>query len=149
MRTVVQRVLHARVSVEGQTVAEIGGGLLIFIGVGKGDGQADADRLASKIARLRIFSDDRGKMNRSVIDNAGEILVVSQFTLYADCSRGNRPGFDRAELPDTARVLVDGFLESLMKLGIPTRSGLFGADMSVSLVNDGPVTVWLDSGDLR
>lgn len=149
MRAVIQRVKKAKVVVDGQTVAEIGGGLLLFVGAGRGDGPDDACRLAAKIARLRIFADDGGKMNRSLLDTGGEALVVSQFTLYADCSRGNRPGFDQAEVPAAASALIGRFAAVLAETGIPVQTGIFGADMAVSLLNDGPVTILLDSVNLR
>jgi D-tyrosyl-tRNA(Tyr) deacylase len=134
--------------IEGQTVAAISDGLLLFVGIGVGDGEKDADRLAKKIAGLRIFSDENGKMNRSVLDVGGQVLVVSQFTLHADCSRGNRPGFEGAEHPVRARDLVDRLAEALASCGITVRTGVFGADMSVSLTNDGPVTILLDTGTM-
>ena len=145
MRVVIQRVTRADVKIEGQTVAAIGGGLLLFVGIGKGDGEKDADRLAMKIAGLRIFSDVNGKMNRSVLDVGGQVLVVSQFTLHANCSRGNRPGFEGAEQPERARALVDRLAEAIACRGPVVRTGVFGADMSVSLTNDGPVTILLDT----
>lgn len=145
MRIVIQRVSEAKVEVGGQVVAGISGGLLLFVGVGRNDRDIVADRLAAKIAKLRIMPDAQGKMNRSVIDAGGEILVVSQFTLYADTRRGNRPGFEQAELPERARALVSRLINQLTAQGIPVQSGVFGADMKVSLVNDGPVTLHLDS----
>ena len=145
MRVVLQRVTRADVKIEGQAVATIGGGLLLFVGIGKGDREQDADRMAAKITKLRIFGDENGKMNRSVLDVAGQVLVVSQFTLHADCSRGNRPGFEGAEQPARARLLVDRLVEALASCGLVVRTGVFGADMSVSLTNDGPVTILLDT----
>ena len=145
MRALLQRVTDARVTVKGQTVGEIGAGLLILLGVGYGDSQRDADTLAGKIAKLRIFNDDAGKLNLSVRDAGNAALVVSQFTLYADASRGNRPSFTGAASPAQAEALYLYFAEQLSAHGLRVESGIFGADMQVSLVNDGPVTVWLES----
>lgn len=149
MRILLQRVTEARVEVEGQTVGQIGGGLLLLAGVGPGDGQPQADRLAEKIANLRIFSDAQGKFNLSLLDVGGGALVVSQFTLYADARKGRRPSFSDAAAPDLARPLVDYLCQRLKDLGVvAVASGSFGAHMRVHLVNDGPVTIWLDSADL-
>ena len=147
MRALVQRVTEARVAVDGEVVGEIGPGLLILVCAMAGDAEAEADRLAPKIAKLRIFRDDEGRMNRSVIDTGGAALVVSQFTLAADTSRGNRPGFSTAAPPDQGEALVRRFAASLETLGVEVAHGRFGADMAVSLVNDGPVTIWLDTAD--
>ena len=145
MRALVQRVTEARVTVDSEVVGEIGPGLLILAcGMG-GDTNEVAARLAQKIAKLRIFRDDEGRMNRSVLDAGGSALVVSQFTLAADTSRGNRPGFSTAAPPDQGEALVRHFADTLEALGIDVAQGRFGADMAVSLVNDGPVTIWLDS----
>jgi D-tyrosyl-tRNA(Tyr) deacylase len=146
MRALLQRVCEASVEVDGERIAEIGEGLLALVAAGDGDAVDDAVRLAAKIARLRIFGDEQGRMNRSVTDVAGELLVVSQFTLYADTSRGNRPGFTGAAEPDVGRMLVDTVAEQLRSLGLVVRTGRFGAHMRVALVNDGPVTIWLDTG---
>jgi D-tyrosyl-tRNA(Tyr) deacylase len=146
MRALLQRVCEASVEVDGERIAEIGEGLLALVAAGDGDTVDDAVRLAAKIARLRIFGDGQGRMNRSVTDVAGELLVVSQFTLYADTSRGNRPGFTGAAEPDVGRMLVDTVAEQLRSLGLVVRTGRFGAHMRVALVNDGPVTIWLDTG---
>jgi D-aminoacyl-tRNA deacylase len=144
MRAVLQRVSRASVRVDNRTVAEIGGGLLILLGIGHGDDPEKARALAKKAAQLRIFSDEQGKMNLSVIDTGGSAIVVSQFTLYADTRKGLRPSFTDAALADIARPLVDGFAEMLRDLGVPTGQGEFGAHMQVDLVNDGPVTIILE-----
>lgn len=143
MRGLVQRVSHASVTVDGAVTGEIGPGLLILICAMAGDTEAQADAMAAKIAKLRIFKDDQGKMNRSVTDIAGSALIVSQFTLAADL-RGNRPGFSTAAAPDDGKRLYEHFTARLKALGILTANGIFGADMAVSLINDGPVTIWLD-----
>lgn len=144
MRTLIQRVKYAKVSVNGQTTAEIGQGLVILVGVGHGDGEAQAAFLAEKIANLRIFEDPDGKMNLSLVDVKGKAIVVSQFTLYADARKGRRPSFTEAALPELARPLVDRFAELLRAEGIPTGQGVFGAEMLVEIHNDGPVTIWLE-----
>ncbi|HSS53641.1 MAG TPA: D-aminoacyl-tRNA deacylase [Gaiellales bacterium] len=138
-----QRVSEASVEVGGERIAEIGTGLLALVAAGNGDSDQDARRLAEKIARLRIFGDEQGRMNRSLIDVAGSVLCVSQFTLYADVARGNRPGFTAAAPPDEGRVLVDAVVDQLRLSGLEVQTGRFGAHMRVSLVNDGPVTIWL------
>jgi D-tyrosyl-tRNA(Tyr) deacylase len=145
MRTVLQRVSRAAVAVEGIVIGQIGHGLLILLGIGKGDGPAEVDAFAGKIANLRIFADDEGRFNRSLLDVGGEALVVSQFTLYADTQRGRRPSFTEAELPERAEPLVNSFVAALRERGVPVATGQFGAAMQVSLVNDGPVTIVLDS----
>ncbi|SMX39048.1 D-aminoacyl-tRNA deacylase [Maliponia aquimaris] len=145
MRALVQRVASARVDVGGATVGEIGAGLLILICAMQGDGEVEADKLAAKIAKLRIFKDDEGRMNRSVLDTGGAALVVSQFTLAADTSRGNRPGFSTAAAPADGERLYEYFAAAIQRHGIPVATGRFGADMAVSLVNDGPVTIWMDT----
>jgi D-aminoacyl-tRNA deacylase len=144
MRVLVQRVKYGKVSVEGKTSAEIGKGLVLLVGVGHDDGEAQAAFLAEKIASLRIFEDGDGKMNLSLADVKGEAIVVSQFTLYADTHKGRRPSFTDAALPDLARPLVDRFAELLRAQGIPTGQGIFGAEMLVEIHNEGPVTIWLE-----
>ena len=149
MRAVIQRVSHGRVSVEGETVGEIGLGLVILLGAGHGDGQAEADRLADKIANLRIFADAKGKTNLSILDVAGEALVISQFTLYADCRKGRRPSFIYAAPPEIAAPLVEYFAGRLRQAGIRrVETGEFGAMMLVEIHNDGPFTIVLDTEDL-
>ncbi|HUT04110.1 MAG TPA: D-aminoacyl-tRNA deacylase [bacterium] len=145
MRAVLQRVRSASVTVNGDRISAIGRGLLILLGVTGDDDAKTAARLAEKTAALRIFEDQAGKMNLSVRDVAGEALVVSQFTLYADCNKGRRPSFMNAASPDEARELYERFCELLSGLGVPTRRGQFGAKMIVSLENDGPVTIVLDT----
>ena len=144
MRALIQRVTEASVEVGGERVAGIGPGLLVLVAAGAGDGPEAASGLAGKVARLRIFADAEGRMNRSVTDVGGEALVVSQFTLYADVRRGNRPGFTGAAPPDVGERLVDAFAGALRDLGVPVATGRFGAHMRVALVNDGPVTIWID-----
>jgi len=143
VRAVVQRVSRASVTVDGAITGAIGPGLLILICAMEGDRDAQADAMATKIAKLRIFKDEAGKMNRSILDTGGAALIVSQFTLAADL-RGNRPGFSTAARPDEGKRLYDYFSDRIAALGIPTAKGIFGADMDVSLNNDGPVTIWLD-----
>ena len=145
MRIVIQRVLNASVSVDGKPLSSIGRGLLILLGVGPGDGPAEADGLAEKCAQLRIFEDADGKTNLSVQDIGGEALVVSQFTLYADARKGRRPSFTGAAAPEIAEPLVRHFIERLGALGVPTSAGSFGARMQVELTNDGPFTILLES----
>ena len=148
MRVVVQRVALARVLVAGETVGEIGRGLVALLGVAVGDRAEEAARLAEKLARLRVFEDDRGKFDRSLLDTGGEALVVSQFTLVADSKRqrGTRPDFSKAARPEVAEPLYERFCEALRELGVPVATGVFGARMSLELVNDGPVTIVLDVG---
>ncbi len=148
MRAVVQRVSRASVAVEGRVVAEIGPGLLVLLGVAVGDAEADADYLAEKIAGLRIFEDQDGKMNRSAADAGGAVLAISQFTLYGDVRRGKRPSFDGAARPEHARELYEHFVAQIRPRGLRCETGQFQAMMSVSLVNQGPVTVLLDSSKL-
>lgn len=145
MRALIQRVAHASVTVEGEKIGQTGPGLLILICAMAGDGEAQADQLAAKIARLRIFKDEAGKMNRSVLDIGGGALVVSQFTLAADTSRGNRPGFSTAAPPAEGERLYQYFAAQLAAQGVPVETGRFGADMKVELLNDGPVTIWMEA----
>ena len=144
MRVVVQRVQRASVVVGDATVSDIGPGLVVLIGVAASDSSSECDRLAGKVARLRIFEDDDGRLDRSLVDVAGEAMVVSQFTLVADTRTGTRPSFADAAAPDLAEPLYERFCEALRELGVPVQTGVFGARMEVSLVNDGPVTVVLD-----
>jgi len=148
MRAVVQRVRRAAVVIDGETVASIEGGLLVLLGVTTTDTPDDVQWLADKIANLRIFNDEAGKMNRSVADVGGSLLVVSQFTLYGDCRKGRRPSFVAAAQPDLAVPLYEAFVNALRSLGLPVRTGRFGAMMQVELVNDGPVTIILDTKEL-
>ena len=144
MRALLQRVRGARVSVEGQTVAEIGLGMVILLGVSTDDSVEQVSYLVEKITNLRIFDDEDGKINRSLMEAGGEAIVVSQFTLYADTRKGRRPSFTDAAPPEIARPLVDRFASSLSEQGIPTQKGEFGAHMLVEIENDGPVTIWLE-----
>lgn len=147
MRALIQRVSTASVTVDGAVIGEIGEigpGLLVLICAMQGDEAGQTAKLASKISKLRIFKDDAGKMNRSLLDIGGAALVVSQFTLAADTRSGNRPGFSTAARPDEGRALYEQFARDLAALGIPVETGEFGADMKVTLVNDGPVTIWMD-----
>ncbi len=146
MRLLVQRVSAGKVSVAGRAVAEIGRGLVILVGVGQGDGEAQAEWLAEKAANLRIFADAEGKTNLSVLDVGGAALVVSQFTLYADAQKGRRPSFTGAALPEVAEPLVRRFAELLAEQGLPVQMGVFGAEMQVEIHNDGPMTLWLEKG---
>ena len=145
MRAVIQRVTRARVAVEGRTAGEISSGLLILLGVGKADNPEASSFLAEKIANLRIFSDEAGKMNRSILDAGGSALVVSQFTLYGDTRGGRRPSYVQAAAPEDANRLYEEFIRSLRSLGLRVETGVFRAHMEVELVNDGPVTILLDS----
>lgn len=145
MKALIQRVLRAAVFVEGREFSSIGGGLLVFLGVEKGDTADNAAFLAGKLSRLRVFEDASGKMNLSVMDAGGEMLVVSQFTLAADLRKGNRPSFDAAESPEKAQRLYEGFIQGLKGSGVAVKEGVFGARMRVSLENDGPVTMLLES----
>jgi D-aminoacyl-tRNA deacylase len=144
MRALIQRVKSGKVTVDGQTVAEIARGLIILLGIGQGDTVEQARILAGKIASLRIFEDQEGKFNRSILDMGGAAIVVSQFTLYADTRKGRRPSFTEAAPPEVAAPLVDIFANLLRELGVPTRTGVFGAHMLVDIENDGPVTIWLE-----
>lgn len=145
MRILVQRVKRASVRVEEKETASIQQGLLLFVAIGAGDGSEDLEYMASKVMNLRIFADDSGKMNLSIRQISGEILSVPQFTLYADISGGNRPGFEESAEPIIARQLWEDFNSILINNGIIVKSGNFGAEMQVNLINDGPVTIWLDS----
>jgi D-tyrosyl-tRNA(Tyr) deacylase len=145
MRALLQRVSHASVTVDGKVVGQIGQGLLVLLGVGQGDSEVQVKTLAEKIVYLRIFGDDEGKMNRSLLDIGGEVLVVSQFTLYADVRRGRRPSFTDAAPPVVAETLVEHFKEVVASYGLPVASGIFGASMTIEIRNEGPVTIWLDS----
>lgn len=148
MRALLQRVSRASVMVDEQIVGQIDRGLLILLGVGQDDGEAQVKTLADKIVHLRIFEDEAGKMNRSLLDIGGEALVVSQFTLYADVRKGRRPSFTSAAPPALAEPLVERFKDALAAYGVPVEGGVFGAHMDVELINSGPVTVWLDSEEL-
>jgi D-tyrosyl-tRNA(Tyr) deacylase len=145
MRAVIQRVSEAEVKVDGKTTGQITNGLLLFIGIDEDDEKNDADWLVQKILNLRIFGDEEGKLNLSVQDISGEILCISQFTLIADYKKGNRPSFIKAAKPEKAIPLFDYFKEEISRSGLKTESGIFGADMKVSLLNDGPVTIVMDS----
>ena len=149
MRIVLQRVTQASVSVDGQVVGAIEGGLLILVGVAEGDEEAQAEALAQKVAGLRIFADAEGRFNESLLDIHGSGLVVSQFTLHADVRKGRRPSFTGAARPEVAEPLIDRFAEALREQGVPVETGVFGAMMSVALVNDGPFTVVVDSAELE
>ena len=148
MRALVQRVARAQVDIDGRTVGEIGRGLLVFLGVGHDDGEEQVERLWTKLSRLRIFADENGKTNLSLADVDGELLVVSQFTLYASCRKGNRPSFTRSGDPDAAQHLYERFVERARRDVPRIETGRFGADMQVGLVNDGPFTIWLDTDEL-
>ncbi|MBW6506188.1 MAG: D-tyrosyl-tRNA(Tyr) deacylase [Rhodobacteraceae bacterium] len=147
MRVLVQRVTEARVTVAGRVTGEIGRGLMLLVCAMQGDSAAEAEKLAARVAKLRIFRDAAEKMNLSVQDVGGAALVVSQFTLAADTSRGNRPGFSTAAAPAEGERLYEHFAAHLRRLGVPVAMGEFGADMAVALVNDGPVTIWMDSAE--
>lgn len=145
MRAVVQRVRKAEIRVEGRRVGCIGQGLLVLVGIAKDDGLESGEALAEKIVNLRVFEDEQGAMNRSLLETGGGLLCVSQFTLYGDCRKGRRPSYDRAAPPDAARVLYTAFVESLRALGAQVETGQFQAPMEVELINDGPVTLLLDT----
>lgn len=144
MRALIQRVTQASVTVDGEKIASTGAGVLALVCAMRGDSEAEAEKLAAKLSKLRIFEDEAGKMNRSLLDTGGEALVVSQFTLAADTSRGNRPGFSEAAPPDIGKNLYEYFAAHLSRLGPRVETGEFGADMKVELLNDGPVTIWLE-----
>jgi D-tyrosyl-tRNA(Tyr) deacylase len=145
MRALIQRVIRAEVRVDEKIQGQIGAGLLIFLGVAASDSERDADYLADKLIHLRIFSDDAGKMNRSALDSGAAFLVVSQFTLYGDCRKGRRPGFDAAAPPERARELYEYFTRRIRETGLRTETGVFQAHMEVELINDGPVTFLVES----
>jgi len=146
MRVLVQRVTQASVTVDDSITGQIGAGLLLLVGVEEADTTADIDWLVRKVSQLRIFNDEQGVMNRSVLDAGGEVLAVSQFTLFASCKKGNRPGYSRAARGEISQPMFDRFVQAMSAaLGKPVPTGVFGADMQVALVNDGPVTIWLDS----
>jgi len=147
VRAVLQRTTGASVRVDGKVVGEIGPGLVILVGVAPADTESDADDLARKVAELRIFRDDEGRTNRSLLETGGAALVISQFTLFADTRRGRRPGFTGAATPDLAERLYLRFAATLGSLGVAVATGRFGAEMSVELINDGPFTIWLDTAD--
>lgn len=144
MRCLLQRVSHASVTVDGKVIGKIDAGLLLLVCAMQGDTPEQGAKLAAKISKLRIFRDDEGRMNKSVTDIGAACLIVSQFTLAADTSRGNRPGFSAAASPDEGRVLYDTFCDQIRALDLPVQTGKFGADMKVELLNDGPVTIWMD-----
>ena len=145
MKAVVQRVLRANLKVDGELISEIGKGYVVFLGVGKGDTQKDGDYFIKKLPALRICEDENGKINVNIVDAGGEILLVSQFTLFADTSHGNRPSFIEAELPEPANELYEYVLEGLRKQGLSVKKGVFGGDMKIEQVNDGPFTVIMES----
>ena len=145
MRVLIQRVASSSVSVDGREIARIGRGFNVLAGVNVNDGQKDAVFLAQKILNLRIFEDEEGKFNKSILEVGGDILVVSQFTLYADCDKGRRPSFTSAARPEQAQVIIDVLVEKLRESGLRVESGMFGAHMVVEIINDGPVTIILDS----
>jgi D-tyrosyl-tRNA(Tyr) deacylase len=147
MRALVQRVTRASVTVAGEVTGAIGDGLLVLLGAGRGDGEAEVEWLARKVSGLRIFKDGEQLMNRSLLETGGAALVVPQFTLYGDVRRGRRPEFSRAAKPDIAEPLYEQFCEALAALGVPVQRGVFQAHMEVELLNDGPVTIWLDTPD--
>jgi len=147
MRALLQRVSQARVEIEGETAGRIGKGFLVLLGVARGDADGDIAKLVDKIRHLRVFPDADGRMNLDIADAAGAVLCVSQFTLLADCRKGRRPGFTGGEDPPRARELWEAFCQRLRATGLEVQTGRFGADMQVHLVNDGPVTLWLDSRD--
>lgn len=149
MRALIQRVKHAAVTIDGAVQGQIEQGLLILLGVCEGDTAQDAAYLADKCVGLRIFTDENDKMNLSCGDIGGGLLIVSQFTLYGDCKKGKRPNFMRAARPETAIPLYEQFIEQCKASGLPVETGTFGADMQVSLVNDGPVTIWMDTAEMR
>lgn len=149
MKVILQRSLQAAVHIDGEAVGQIDHGLVALVGVGQGDDEQTAKTMADKTARLRIFADDAGKMNRSVVDSGGGVLAISQFTLLANCRKGRRPAFTEAAPPQIAKQLYEHYIQCLKNFNLPVACGVFAADMRVSLVNDGPVTIILDSDELR
>lgn len=148
MKFLIQRVTEASVKVDGETIGAINKGLLVFVGIGHEDNEAIADKMIDKLTRLRIFDDENGKTNLAISDVSGEFLIISQFTLYADCRRGNRPSFTEAGAPDVANSLYEYIISKISSMGFKTEHGSFGADMKVSLLNDGPFTIILDSKEI-
>ncbi len=148
MKFLIQRVSEASVKVDGETIGAINKGLLVFVGIGHEDNEAIADKMIDKLTRLRIFDDENGKTNLAISDVSGEFLIISQFTLYADCRRGNRPSFTEAGAPDAANSLYEYIISKISSMGFKTEHGSFGADMKVSLLNDGPFTIILDSKEI-
>jgi D-aminoacyl-tRNA deacylase len=149
VRLIIQRVKGSKVVVNGRTTGSIGSGLLVLIGISREDTRTEADYMLDKLTGLRIFADDSGKMNRNIVESGGSLLLVSQFTLYADCRKGRRPSFDRAAPPEAAQALYEYFVESARHGPVPVETGVFQASMEVHLINDGPVTILLDSDDLQ
>ena len=149
MRLIIQRVSRASVTVDGNVTGAIEKGFLVLLGIGPEDTEAIAEKMMDKMLRLRIFSDDQDKINLSLRDVDGQLLLVSQFTLYADCRKGNRPSFTNAARPETAIPLYEAFIARCRESGLPVETGEFGADMKVDLLNDGPVTLWMDTKDMR
>ena len=147
MRALIQRVSQASVTIDNEVISEIKHGLLVFICAMSEDTKFNAEKMALKISKIRIFNDENGKMNKSILDIEGEAIVVSQFTLSADTARGNRPGFSSAAIPKKGEILYDFFSKELQKCGVPVKKGVFGGDMKVSLLNDGPTTIWIDSAN--
>lgn len=145
MRALIQRVSQASVTIDNEVISEIKHGLLVFICAMSEDTELHAEKMALKISKIRIFNDENGKMNKSILDIGGEAIVVSQFTLSADTTRGNRPGFSSAAIPEKGEILYDFFAKELQKYGMTVKKGVFGADMKVSLLNDGPTTIWIDN----
>ena len=145
MRALIQRVSQASVTIDNEVISEIKHGLLVFICAMSEDTKLNAEKMALKISKIRIFNDENGKMNKSILDIGGEAIVVSQFTLSADTTRGNRPGFSSAAIPEKGEILYDLFSKELQKYGITVKKGVFGGDMKVSLLNDGPTTIWIDN----
>ena len=145
MRALIQRVSQASVTIDNEVISEIKHGLLVFICAMSEDTELHAEKMALKISKIRIFNDENGKMNKSILDIGGEAIVVSQFTLSADTTRGNRPGFSSAAIPEKGEILYDFFSKELQKYGMTVKKGVFGADMKVSLLNDGPTTIWIDN----
>ena len=145
MKALIQRVTEAHVEIEGKVISKIGKGMLVLLGIEKGDTKTDLEYMVKKVSLLRIFEDQEGKMNCSLHDIGGSVLVVSQFTLAANCRKGNRPSFENAEIPEQAKKLYDKFIQELSKKNIKTEAGTFGAYMNISLINDGPVTILLKS----